>query len=160
MVSNVQYGNFKQLKLGRPKSLQNMAFLLVGLLLILVVIGAAAFVGRELLTGTPGSTAAPKTVWQNITAGITDGTVPKQTALEAFAYLYRVDIPGVTVPKGIEGDDGPTSGSGAMRWVQANWAELTPDQQAVINRYLVPGPNDITQNFIPYIGAIACGGVC
>lgn len=34
MVSNVQYGNFKQLKLGRPKSLQNMAFLLVGLLLI------------------------------------------------------------------------------------------------------------------------------
>ena len=116
---------------------------LVGLLLILVVIGAVAFVGQELLTGTPGSTAAPKTVWQNITAGISDGTVPKQTALEAFAYLYRVDIPGVTVPKGVEGDDGPTSGSGAMRWVQANWAELTPDQQAVINRYLVPGPNDI-----------------
>jgi len=34
MVSNVKYGNFKQLKLGRPKSLQNLAFLLVGLLLI------------------------------------------------------------------------------------------------------------------------------
>jgi len=34
MVSNVQYGNFKQLKLGRPKSIQNLAFLLVGLLLI------------------------------------------------------------------------------------------------------------------------------
>jgi CDP-diacylglycerol--serine O-phosphatidyltransferase len=34
MVSNVQYGNFKQLKLARPKSLQNLAFLLVGLLLI------------------------------------------------------------------------------------------------------------------------------
>jgi len=34
MVSNVQYGNFKQLKLGRPKSVQNLAFLLVGLLLI------------------------------------------------------------------------------------------------------------------------------
>ena len=116
---------------------------LVGLLLILVVMGAVAFVGQGLLTGTPSSTAAPKTVWQNITAGITDGTVPKQTALEAFAYLYRVDIPGVTVPKGIEGNDEPTSGSGAMRWVQANWAELTPDQQAVINRYLVPGPNDI-----------------
>ena len=34
MVSNVQYGNFKQLKLARPKSVQNLAFLLVGLLLI------------------------------------------------------------------------------------------------------------------------------
>ncbi len=34
MVSTVQYGNFKQLKLGRPKSLQNLALLLVGVLLI------------------------------------------------------------------------------------------------------------------------------
>jgi CDP-diacylglycerol--serine O-phosphatidyltransferase len=34
MVSSVQYGNFKQLKLGRPKSVQNLAFLVVGLLLI------------------------------------------------------------------------------------------------------------------------------
>ena len=34
MVSSVQYGNFKQLKLARPKSVQNLAFLLVGLLLI------------------------------------------------------------------------------------------------------------------------------
>jgi len=34
MVSSVQYGNFKQLKLGRPKSVQNLAFLLVGVLLI------------------------------------------------------------------------------------------------------------------------------
>ena len=34
MVSGVQYGNFKQLKLARPKSVQNLAFLLVGLLLI------------------------------------------------------------------------------------------------------------------------------
>ncbi len=34
MVSTVQYSNFKQMKLGRPKSLQNLAFLLVGILLI------------------------------------------------------------------------------------------------------------------------------
>ena len=34
MVSTVQYGNFKQLKLARPKSVQNLAFLVVGLLLI------------------------------------------------------------------------------------------------------------------------------
>ncbi len=34
MISNVQYGNFKKLKLSHPKSVQNLAFLLVGLLLI------------------------------------------------------------------------------------------------------------------------------
>jgi len=34
MVSNVQYGTFKQWKLARPKSVQNLAFLVVGLLLI------------------------------------------------------------------------------------------------------------------------------
>lgn len=34
MVSSVQYGNFKQLKLGRPKSIQTFALLLVGVLLI------------------------------------------------------------------------------------------------------------------------------
>src|SRR5258708_3904707 len=34
MISNVQYGNFKKMKVGRPKSVQNLAFLVVGLLLI------------------------------------------------------------------------------------------------------------------------------
>ena len=34
MVSTVQYGNFKKMKLGRPKSVQNLAFILVGVLLI------------------------------------------------------------------------------------------------------------------------------
>jgi hypothetical protein len=97
------------------------------------------------------STAPTHTVWQEITSGITDGTVPKQTALEAFAYLYQVDIPDVTVPAGIEGGDEPSDGSGAMSWVRANWSALTADQQAVINRYLVPGPND---QIIP-IGASA-----
>ncbi len=88
------------------------------------------------------SPAPSATIWQTITGGITDGTVPKQTALEAFAYVYRVDIPGVSVPAGTRGDDGPTSGSGVMRWVQGNWNQLTPDQQAVINRYLTPDPSD------------------
>ena len=51
--------------------------------------------------------------------------VPKQTALEAFAYDYQVDIPGVTVPKGIEGGDEPVDGSGPLSWVEANWDQLT-----------------------------------
>ena len=114
---------------------------LIGLLLIVVVVAGAAFVGLKLLGGS-ATAEAPQTVWQKITAGIRDTGVPKDTALQAFSYLYRVSIPGVTVPDGVAGSDYPTSGSGAMRWVQANWNALTADQQAVINRYLVPGPND------------------
>jgi hypothetical protein len=116
---------------------------LVGLLLILVVIGAAAFVGQGLLAGTPSSSSATQTVWQNITAGIRDTGVPKDVALEAFAYLYHVDIPGVTVPQGVAGSDRPTSGSGAVRWVKSHWKELTSEQQAVINRFTTAGPNDV-----------------
>jgi hypothetical protein len=84
----------------------------------------------------------PETIWQTIIDGINDSTVPKQTALEAFAYLYNVDIPGVTVPKGIEGGDEPSDGSGPMSWVHSDWDQLTSDQQAVINRFLQTGPND------------------
>ena len=88
--------------------------------------------------------APQQTVWQQITSGVTaDGRVPKDVALEAFAYLYRVNIPGVTVPGGVDGGDAPTSGTGAMRWVMSNWDQLTPDQQAVINRYRTAGPNDL-----------------
>jgi hypothetical protein len=87
------------------------------------------------------SPAPSQSIWQEITAGIQDGTVPKQTALQAFAYVYKVNIPGVTVPQGRDDSDKPTSGSGVMRWVQANWDRLTPDQQAVINRYLVTDPS-------------------
>jgi hypothetical protein len=110
---------------------------LVGIVVALGI--AAVLVVPQLLV--PAQTT---TVWQAITAGISNGKVPKQTALEAFAYLYQVDIPGVTVPKGIEGGDEPTDGTGPITWVQANWDSLTADQQAVINRFLVPGPNDET----------------
>ncbi len=100
------------------------------------------------------SPAPSQTIWQTITAGIQDGTVPKQTALEAFAYVYKVDIPGVTLPQGTDAGDEPTSGSGVMRWVQANWNGLTPDQQAVINRYLAPASQSQT---IPVTPAATAG---
>jgi hypothetical protein len=64
--------------------------------------------------------------------------VRKDIALEAFAYLYKVQIPGVVVPSGDDGSDRPTSGTGAMRWVQADWDQLTADQKAVVDRYLPP----------------------
>jgi len=110
---------------------------IVALLGLLVVGGMAAFGLWRWLSPAPTAT-----VWQAITAGITNGAVPRQTALEAFAYLYKVNIPGVTVPQGTEGGDGPTSGTGAMRWVRANWDQLTADQQTVIDGFLTPGTND------------------
>jgi hypothetical protein len=112
--------------------------LLAGLAALLLIGGLAVTQLPRLL-----SSSTQPTVWQTITAGITDGTVPKDVALEAFAYLYQVDIPGVTVPNGVDAADRPTSGSGALRWVQANWDQLTPDQQAVINDVMTPGPGDV-----------------
>ncbi len=106
---------------------------LIGVLVLIAAILAAAL--PQFLSSSPN-----QTIWQAITAGISDGTVPRQTALEAFAYVYRVDIPGVTVPRGADAGDGPTSGTGVMRWVKASWASLTADQQAVINRYTAPQP--------------------
>ena len=117
----------------------------LAVLLALVLIGALAIVEVPQLLSPAGSS----TIWQTITAGITNGTVPTNTALEAFAYVYRVNIPGVTVPNGTQGGDGPISGSGVMSWVQADWSALTPDQQAVINRYLPPATEAGTRNETP-----------
>ncbi len=83
-------------------------------------------------------------MWSTIMSGATDDTVPKDVALEAFAYVYEVDIPGVTLPNAVKGADVPTSGSGVTRWVRAHWDELTPDQQAVIDRLTTPQPGDLT----------------
>jgi hypothetical protein len=126
---------------------------LTALLALLVILALLVLELPQLLTAAPS-----QTVWQAITAGVGDGVVPKDTALEAFAYLYKVDIPGVTVPKGVDGSDKPTSGTGAMRWVQADWKQLAADQQAVINRYLIPGPNDKVIP-VPTAAALAPGGV-
>jgi hypothetical protein len=104
---------------------------LVALVALLAIVALVAVAVPSLLFPA-ASGKPPETIWQTITDGITDSTVPKQTALEAFAYLYKVDIPGVTVPKGIEGGDEPSDGSGPMSWVHADWDQLTSDQQAVI----------------------------
>jgi hypothetical protein len=87
------------------------------------------------------SSSSGLTIWQKITAGISaDGTVPSQTALEAFAYDFKVSIPGVTLPSGVEGGDAPTDGTGPMLWVQAVWSSLTPAQQAVIEPFMTVQP--------------------
>ena len=118
--------------------------LLLILLAVLVIGGIGVVEVPQLLSPAP-----TQTIWQAITAGINGGVVPKQTALEAFAYVYKVDIPDVTVPRGTDGGDAPTSGTGVTSWVQANWNALTPDQQAVISRYLPPATQAGTRQMTP-----------
>ena len=107
--------------------------LLLGLLAIVAILVVEV---PQWLSSTPSDT-----IWNNITADINDGIVPKQTALEAFAYVFKVDVPGVTIPAGQDAADKPTSGTAVMEWVLANWGSLTPDQQAVINRYRSAPPS-------------------
>ena len=123
------------------------------LVIAVALVAVAAIVAVELPQWL--SPAPQTTIWQKITSGITDGTVPKQTALEAFAYLYTVDIPDVVVPSGVEGGDAPVSGTGAMRWVQSNWNQLSAAQQAVIDRYLPPETTRGTHQMTPAPSAAA-----
>jgi len=109
-----------------------IAILLAGLL--------AALVARP---WDRAASADQPTVWQAITSGIRDDSVPRDVALQAFAYVTGVDIPGVRVPDGAQGDDAPTSATGALRWVRAHWDELTPDQRASIEAFTRAGPDDL-----------------
>ena len=103
----------------------------LGLLVVALLVGAVA--SQTIFS----SSSSGLTIWQKITAGISaDGSVPAPVALEAFAYDFKVSIPGVTVPAGVEGGDDPTDGTGPMRWVQASWNALTPAQRAVIEPFM------------------------
>lgn len=82
------------------------------------------------------------TIWQAITDQIDDGAMPTQAALEAFAYEFKIDIPGVEVPSGVDGDDVPQDGSAVVNWILAAWSDLTPAQQAVIDPFVHPGTAD------------------
>ena len=114
--------------------------------IVAALLMAAAVILLIVHPWSASTTAEPPTVWQEITSGIGDGVVPKEVALEAFAYDYKVAIPGVTVPAGREGGDAPVSGTGVTRWVLANWDGLSADQQAVIDAYL---PKPATANASP-----------
>jgi uncharacterized membrane protein len=114
---------------------RRMLVVLLAALVVVILVAAQAF--QYVFRSTPSG----ETVWQKITAGISvDGSVPAKTALEAFAYDFKVNIPGVAIPSGPDGADDPTDGTGPMRWVQANWDSLTPAQQAVIDPFLNPSP--------------------
>ena len=106
---------------------------------------AVALVAGLLVTRPWDRSSGPPdaTVWQNITSQISDGRMSKDGALQAFAFLHQVDIPGVEIPEGTDGDDHPTSGSGVARWVNAHWDDLEPAQREVIDDTLALGPDDV-----------------
>ncbi len=108
----------------------------VGMVIVLVA-------GLLILRGISSASPAGRTIWQAITSGIDSEDMPVATALEAFAYLTGVDIPGVSVPTGARGDDTPTSATGALRWVRAHWPEVTPKQRVPIEAFLRGGPKDL-----------------
>lgn len=127
---------------------------IVGVVLGGIVAGCAAPGFYEPPVGVPGGPAAPgasaapgatgapgepgeRTAWENAVAGIErDGTVPLQTALQAFSVAYGTALPGVEVPSGPPGYYG--SGTGPVRWLLGHWAELTPEQQAAARPYFDP----------------------
>lgn len=69
-----------------------------------------------------------------------DGTVSRETALQAFAVAFA-PLPGVSAPVG--GPPQPherLSGTFAINWLRPYWNELAPDQRAVIERVLALDP--------------------
>ena len=72
---------------------------------------------------SPTTTTKPgvPTVWQQTLGQVKpDGTVDVSSALTAFAMAIA-PVPGVTVPAGPRGDI--ASGTIAVRWVFAHWAD-------------------------------------
>ena len=100
MVSNVQYGNFKQLKLGRPKSLQNLAFLLVGLLLIFTYPQNMIFIVFSLYVLTGLISLA----WRFYYAQRAKRTARQQTGCTAAAEPIQAE------------EEGPLTTSGRSTW--------------------------------------------
>ena len=80
---------------------------IVGLIVVAIAVGLAWWVTRP-------SPVRP-TMWQAITDQIQDGQVSRETALQAFAYQFGVDIPGVKLPDADRATDVPTDGSAAVR---------------------------------------------
>jgi hypothetical protein len=74
----------------------------------------------------PRFMAPERSGWQQILGRITpEGTVDAATALTAFSYAIA-PLPGVDIPPATGAP--PHSGTIAVRWVLAHWAELTDDQ--------------------------------
>ena len=98
-----------------------------------VIVASLAACGKDDKNAAEPDTPAPTSVWGTITSSITDGVVSKDAALQAFAFVHQVDIPGVVVPKGDDLGEVPTSGTAVREWVEQYRGQLNTDQQDVID---------------------------
>ncbi|MCU1504367.1 MAG: protease 1 precursor [Ilumatobacteraceae bacterium] len=125
---------------GAPSGRRRLAVLTTFAVAVVAGVGLAAT--RPWSAGT--TDGAGTTVWASITSDFAaDGRLTAQAALEAFAYVYGVDLPGVRLPAGSDGNDRPTSASGVVRWVRGRWQELTAAQRDAVERTLADHPADV-----------------
>ncbi|MFN8035916.1 MAG: hypothetical protein U0V73_08285 [Acidimicrobiia bacterium] len=120
----------------RPKRRRRGRWVVAAIVLVVALVAGAFVWSPWSSSKSAPPTRRPvivKTVWEKITDGIRpDGTVPKDVALQAYAYTHKLKIPGVQIPSGAAGDDYPRSGTGAVQWLEANWPALTTAQRRAI----------------------------
>ncbi len=121
---------------GRPIRLARFAIAAMVVLLAAPACGS----GDDSATATTeriGTTEVPpfeETAWGQVLARIgPEGTVDKDTALQAFALAFG-DVPGVEVPSGPVGE--VVSGSEALRWAVRLRDQLTDPQKEAVDRIL------------------------
>ena len=117
---------------------------LLALLAIVVVVGGlvvAVTLGNPSKAAPTPPPSGPSSYAQLFSQIRPDGTVSKETALEAFA-LAIAPLPGVTPPAGAP----PTfterlDGTFAIDWIRPYLDDLTPAQKAVVDAAIAPDPN-------------------
>lgn len=111
--------------------------LLVTLALLATACSGSSSGRARAATKANGGPAPASTAWGKVLARIgPDGTVDRQTALQAFALAFG-PVPGVRVPNGPKGR--VTSGSEALRWAVRFRDEMTPAQQGAVDRVVHAG---------------------
>jgi hypothetical protein len=123
---------------------------LLRLLAPLVVLTVLAAGCTSTKKAAPSPSTAARSAWAQTLAEVAeDGTVSLATALKAFVLAIG-PVPGVAAP------DGPSaeiaSGSIAVKWVLAHWAELTAAQQTAVRADLI-GTDTTTAPSSPAHGA-------
>ena len=126
----------------RPTRLNRRLIVVLGALVVLVVVVVGALLISKPRASAPTPKVPQTTIWRAIMDQV-KGPMSKDVALEAFAYAFGATIPGVRLPDGTNGTDGPQSGTGPLSWVQAHWPELTVEQRRAIAPYVTPQPGDV-----------------
>ena len=116
-------------------------WLLVAVALIVVELAVLALVGQLVPERTTETSDQAQSPYQQLQAQVRpDGSVSKETALEAFA-LAIAPLPGVTPPSGAKPQlYEQIDGTFAVDWLLPYLDQLTPNQQAAVNAALAADP--------------------